>query len=195
MLFEKEDKKIYFVHIPRTGGRFVQNLLLQNKFLVNIDANFPYEKYEFMHLHHELLCNFNFYNNNKKFTIVRNPLDRFLSIAKFDMYYNGPDHKFRLKTKEDVIDYIELCSKGHLRNDNWLRPQSDFIGEDCKVYKYEDGLKENFLQFLKINFDIKLDYVESLWKDTSSLHEDLKNIDEIKKAVELIYDKDYKNFY
>tara|TARA_R100001463_G_scaffold7749_1_gene24546 strand:- start:435 stop:1022 length:588 start_codon:yes stop_codon:yes gene_type:complete len=195
MLFEKKNKKIYFVHIPRTGGRFVHNLFEHNNFLVNLSNDFPYKNYEFMHLHHELLCNFNFYKNNKKFTIVRNPLDRFMSFAKFDMYRNNKGHTFRLKTKEDVLDYIELCSKAHFRYSNWLRPQSEFVSKDCKIWKFEDGLKDNFLQFLKINFDIKLDYVESLWEEVNILHEDLKNIDPIKKAVELIYNKDYKNFY
>ena len=195
MLFQKENKKIYFIHIPRTGGRWVQNLFEQNNFSKNLNNHFPYKNLEFMHLHHELLCNFNFYNNNKKFTIVRNPLNRFLSFAKFEMYEHAKQHEFRLKTTEDVIDYIELCSKGHYYRCNWLRPQSEFVSKNCKVYKFEDGLNNNFLQFLKINFNIKLDYFDCTWKEANVLHEDLKNIDIIKKAVEIIYAKDYDNFY
>ena len=81
MLLSNDRIKLFFVHIPRTAGRYVKNLFISNNFKeINLTKSLFYKGIESIHLHDDLLKNFKEYNQNKKFTIIRNPLKRLQSI-------------------------------------------------------------------------------------------------------------------
>lgn len=185
MFFQKEDKKIFFVHNPRTGGRFVKSLLFNNNYkFISYHNNDFYKGIETLHLHHDLLKDFNEYNDNFKFTIFRNPYEKIrsiLSIIKKNNFENNLESLLNSLPNKSI--------------NNWLRPQCDFIGKNCKVWKYEKGLKNKFIDWLNDNFNLCLSYkkVEYTIFDYDHYYK-IELTKEIKKLTEKLYKKDLE-FY
>jgi len=199
MHFYKEGLNIYFVHIPRTGGRYVKKLLLSNQFKSNFDcpAEIYYKGIELMHLHESLLNDFNIYKNSKKFTIVRDPLSRFISAARIDLDLHF-SLNWKLDTVDNVLDYITFQKNGlGSFGNNWFRPQWEFVNENCLVWRFEDGFGENFKNFLLDKLNISLYNLNIDWKDNfnKNLNSINFNMEIVKKAVSIAYKIDYDKFY
>jgi hypothetical protein len=180
MFFQKEDKKIFFVHIPRTGGRFIKSLFFSNKFKTEFTYSI-YKGVENHHLHHSLLKDFEEYNHNPKFTVVRNPYERTRSILSI------------IKRRNNTDKNLEILLNSLLNKDinNWLRPQSEFIGKDCKIWKYENSFKKNFINWLNNNFNLKLIYKKvkyTVFDYDNYCKLNMNN--DIKKLTEKLYIKD-----
>lgn len=199
MHFYKDDLNVYFVHIPRTGGRYVKKLLLSNHFKSNFNCpgKTYYKGIEVMHLHESLLNEFNVYKNSKKFTIVRNPLSRFISAASIDLNVNLSIN-WKFDTVNNVLDYITFQKNGHGScTNNWFRSQWEFVSENCLVWKFEDGFGENFKNFLLDKLNLSLSNLNVSWKGEvdKSLNSINFNTEIIKKAVSIAYKIDYDKFY
>jgi hypothetical protein len=199
MHFYKDDLNVYFVHIPRTGGRYVKKLLLSNQFKSNFNCpgETHYKGIEIMHLHESLLNDFNVYKNSKKFTIVRNPLSRFISAASIDLAVNLSVN-WKLDTVDNVLDYITFQKNGcgSCRN-SWFRPQWEFVNKNCLVWKFEDGFGENFKKFLLENLNIKLHNLNVNWKNPLDKKLQPINLDMeiVQQAISIAYKTDYDRFY
>ena len=197
MHFYKDDLNFYFVHIPRTGGEYVKTLLTSNEFKSNFNC-FPrvyYKGVEIMHLHESLLLDFNIYKNSKKFTIVRNPLSRFISAANIDFNLNSY-LKWKLNTVDNVLDYITFQKNGDSSRNNWFRSQYEFISKDCSVWKFEDGFGKNFQKFLLNKLNIPLHNLNINWKNPyKNINLINFNLEIIQKAVSIAYKIDYDKFY
>lgn len=183
MFFYKENKKIFFVHIPRTGGRFIKSLFLSNKFKTGFIYSI-YKGVENHHLHHILLKDFKEYNHNSKFTVIRNPYERTRSILSIIKKNNFE------KNLESLLNSLPNKSIN-----NWLRPQCEFIGKNCKVWKYEKGLRKKFIDWLNDNFNLCLFYKKV--KYTVFDYDQYYKIEltkEVKKLTEKLYKKDLE-FY
>lgn len=198
MHFYKNNLNFYFVHIPRTGGRYVKKLLLLNKFKSNFncEGHVKYKGIEIMHLQHELLIDFHIYKQSKKFTIVRNPLSRFISATNIDLNLN-PFFKCKLNTVNQVLDYITYQQNGGSFHNNWFKPQYEFISEDCLVWKFENGFNKNFKTFLLDKLNININNYNFDWKDDFNKKPCFINfnMEIIQKAVSIAYKIDYDKFY
>lgn len=200
MLFKKNKESIFFIHVPRTGGRYVTNLFIRNDFSLipfyQDGYNF-YKGIDDRHLHHEYLKDFNIYNKSKKLVIVRDPLKRFISAASVDININKEKHKFKLNNIENVIDYIKFQQDRYSFYINWFRPQHEFVSKDCFIWKHEDGLETNFINFIYKNFNISLIADEKItpWKVDYDYCPTIKETKAIKEAVKIFYKKDYEKFY
>ena len=198
MLLKKKKNKIFFVHIPRTGGRYITNLFIRNNFILT-----PFNDYGFYkgiderHLHHEYLKDFDIYNKTKKLVIVRNPLDRFLSACSVDMNLNAKKHKFKLNSVKNVIDYIKFQQDRYSFYINWFRPQYEFVFKNSYIWKYEDEFKDNFINFINKKFNINLIVDDKIpnWKVNYDYCPKIKTNKAIEQAVKIVYKKDYKMFY
>mgnify|MGYP003136605516 CR=1 FL=1 len=179
MLFEKKDKKIYFVHIPRTGGRMVKALLFSNNFKTN-HVYGEYKGVENLHLHCELLKDIKEYTDNLKFTIMRNPYRRLRSILSMIRKHN---------TERDLEKLLNSLANKNFNN--WLMPQSNFIDKECKVWKYEKGFKQDFINWLNDNFNLNVVYHKVGYKifdyDNYFL---LDQTTDMNKLTEKLYKKD-----
>jgi hypothetical protein len=195
MLLKKNKNKIFFVHIPRTGGRYVTNLFMRNGFDFLFCDEFSFFKgINQRHLHHNYLKNFSVYKNNKKLAIIRDPLNRFISAASVDMDTNRDKHKFKLNTVDNVIEYIKFQQERYSYSTNWFRPQHEFISDDCFIWRYEDSFKKNFNNFIYKNFkvDLIVDEKISPWKVYYDYCPKIKITKVIEKAVKMVYEKDYQ---
>lgn len=203
MYFSNNDQNIFFVHIPRTGGRYIKQLLQLNQPVNNMvilephwyETNYIYKGKEIMHLSHELLVDFNSYKKSKKFAVVRDPLSRFISATQIE-FNSNLNYNWKLDTVDKVLDYITFQQNCASYN-NWYKPQHEFVSEDCLVYKFENGFKENFKTFMSNNFNITLTYMDLHWEDTMKKKYVLIdfNTNIIQEAVRIAYKNDYDRFY
>ena len=77
-------KRFLFVHIPRTAGRFLEENFKENGFEPEQILWKSVDGIEIAHFHNELyLKHFDDLGSIPHFTIVRNPIDRFMSCSIF----------------------------------------------------------------------------------------------------------------
>ena len=128
-----------FFHIPKCGGTSISEILpnkekvklIQHTHLDYTSTKFTFEK------NNEL----NFFNNSKKFAIVRNPFDRVISLYCYIKQHT--DH--HLHNRLINHDFIQFCyflrnvgddsitsCYQHLCDDN------GFIDDSMKIYKLEE---------------------------------------------------------
>jgi hypothetical protein len=128
-----------FFHIPKCGGTSISEILpnkekvklIQHTHLDYTSTKFTFEK------NNEL----NFFNNSKKFAIVRNPFDRVISLYCYikqhtdhhlhNRLINHDFTQFCYFLRNVGDDSINSCYE-HLCDDN------GFIDDSMKIYKLEE---------------------------------------------------------
>lgn len=165
-------KNILFIHIPKTGGTTLENLLsiddIQELFTKKKNQNdllpCPYDKISLQHqlletiYKYKKLCSIKFDDNLKIIAIVRNPYKRIVS----DLFHFSLINKN--STQSEVYDIIkEYLDREDLDNHNI--PQYKFVLDDnnnlannIKVFKNERLDKDNFEinKFLKCRLNLKI---------------------------------------
>ena len=209
IIYNKNIKKyVYFVHIPRTAGRFVSNIFKQDNNYLTYLSEFGrfYSGKEIPHLTYpkyldldKIFIDYNVsgfkMNNIPHFTVVREPFNKFKSEMK-SVLKNKNDLNFILKCNKDSLkNFLDLCIKNN--QNNWHISQSSFVMEKTKIWKFEDGFDINFINWVKknFNFDIKTknaQYLKSPLIDQTEL--DLNTLQKIKPLVYEIYKDDYLRF-
>jgi hypothetical protein len=150
LLNRADGKSINFIHIPRTGGRFVVELFRSNGF----DFTFPEDHrlhwsktvdgHEVMHFHAELMTRYLNLVGIRSFTIVRNPISRFISAAPAML-----DLLHAPLTEISPEELEKSLSAALAFAPNWFRPQHEFILPGTLIWRYEDGLDEKFFDWLR----------------------------------------------
>ena len=181
------NKSIYFVHIPRTGGKHVKELFAQNNYDFVLGDYLQWNNKETAHLcypDYEIFLNF---LECQKFTIVRNPLDRFISGISDDSRFNEETINKILVSQSSLNMYLNNIIFHDLANR--FTPQINFLNNSIKIYNYENGLKENFFEWIKDNFNLQLKDVTALTAG-HNFKIDLSNKE--KQFIENYYYQDYK---
>jgi len=149
------DDRVHFIHIPRTGGRFLRDSLLLNNYPLNhIDFKKYFKEKEVPHLTYPEYEQYTYYKYTEKFCIVRDPLDRFISMISDTWMLNEKKIDKMFKDQNyfnEIIDQICLQNES-----NWFVPQINFINYKTKIWKFEDKLDEKFINWLADNFNIKI---------------------------------------
>ena len=140
-------KRFLFVHIPRTAGRFLEENFVENGFESEQILWKSVDGIEIAHFHNELyLKYFDDLSNIPHFTIVRNPIDRFMSCSIFLTRMYGDDIQ---EAMEDPVMFHSMLENFPLTQAvNWFRPQMDFITDDTNIWKFEDGFGSDFDEWL-----------------------------------------------
>ena len=182
--------KFFFIHIPRTAGRFlVENLGSHGCEIVHpfidspISLTSPYVKQtiegiEMLHAHRSIYNKWNKVKDISHFTIVRNPIDRFFSASA------RPDLNLSLSYVEDWNNFNKEFSKKHYRN--WFRPQHEFVSSETKIWKYENGFGKDFCNWIS-------DITSFLFTVKSSHYQKIETKAKFKKTKALI--DNIKKFY
>jgi len=189
--------KSAFVHIPRTGGRFICSILIENYpttlYGWNEFVNFngiPIEK------NHKPAS---FYTDIKnKFTVVRNPYQRFLSILK-EMFLQGLEIKenYELDSILNFIDNGDPKKMAGFRG--WLLQQHKFIDKDTKIWFFEDGIdSDKFYDWMKdvVGLPIKnrVNEINNEFFAPVNPNFGLVLSDKMRSLVKHIYYEDFKTF-
>ena len=199
------EKKVFFAHIPRTAGRYVDaNLLWRNNFTwdeIDLDTGngvmTVLHGEEIAHWHKDLYEEHLNVKDIPNFSIVRNPVDRFISGSIYLKRLYGNDSQEQFEDPHlffSMIANIPLVDPSF--SANWFRAQVDFMSENTKIWKYEDGMGENFVNWLgdligvDLKFDEDIDYPKS--KDEGNK---LDKTPQIIDNVKQLYRKDIEQFY
>ena len=198
-------KKVFFAHIPRTAGRYVDaNLLWRNNFTwdeIDLDTGngvmTVLHGEEIAHWHKDLYEKHLNVKDIPNFSIVRNPVDRFISGSIYLKRLYGNDSQEQFEDPHlffSMIANIPLVDPSF--SANWFRSQVDFMNYKTKIWKYEDGMGENFVNWLgdligvDLKFDEDIDYPKS--KDEGNK---LDKTPQIIDNVKQLYRKDIEQFY
>ena len=188
---------VNFIHIPRTGGRYTVELLLSNNYDFVFRREHPYhfsniiDNVEVIHFHAVLMeKHFKQYQYAKPFTIVRDPIDRFISSFSALNQFSIDNNMNHLLKTPDIIKVIDCASKS--LNNNWFRPQYEFILPKTKVWKYENGLGSNFIDWLKTELSINIEFVnEKIIGKTHNKNKISEFSDDVLSSIKQYYSEDY----
>lgn len=143
-VFQKDSKRVLFVHVPKAGGTTVEQFFLANGWRMSLfdsgeeeNTLNPVRRCSPQHLHFETLQSiFRLANFNFVFCIVRHPMSRIISEYRWRRQNFGLQKSF-----DEWFDFALDCySKDHFSLDNHIRPQFQFVGPGVQIFKLEDGI-------------------------------------------------------
>ena len=195
------NKRFLFVHIPRTAGRFFeQNLLKGNDFVwddnVEIDRQYKsIDGIELAHFHREYYEKYLEVEGIPHITIVRNPIDRFISCSIFLRKLYGDDIDEML---EDEMYFYSMIQNYPLSQSvNWFRSQLDFISDKTHIWKFENGFGDDFAKWVShilemdimIKADVQVDKLPT--NESRKVKRSAKLIDNVRN----LYRRDIETLY
>ena len=188
-------KRFLFVHIPRTAGRFLEENFKENGFEPEQILWKSVDGIEIAHFHNELyIKHFDDLGSIPHFTVVRNPVDRFMSCSIFLTRMYGDDIQ---EAMEDPMMFSSMLQNFPLTQAvNWFRPQIDFLIDDTNIWKFEDGFGSDFdewmSEILGVEYSTKdVQYEKLAYGETKKLKKTAKLVNNIMS----LYRKDYEYLY
>lgn len=171
-----ERRVIFHPHIPRTGGRFVEQIFRHNNFSPHFDYyDQKVENVSLPHMDKEMYVNF-FDGESLQlpcFTVIRDPIDRFISAYRVTK---------KIHSLPDINFFIKNLSSFYKKNpkslDNFLTPQHKFIKKGMKLWKFENGFDQKFCDWININFDTHLEYNVNIEKKYNELQKEKLDYEE-----------------
>ena len=193
-VYRQDEKRFHFIHIPRTAGRFVESVIEDNNFKLENDLSDEIEGVERLHLHRDLYEKYLDIKGITNIAIIRNPIDRFFSCSIFLKRMYGNDIQ---EAMEDPIMFSMMLKNFPLTQAvNWFRPLSDFITEDTYIWKFENGFKDEFEEWISdvLNFSFTVrdvPYKKLSTDETNKLNKSDRLIENIKQ----FWREDIEQFY
>lgn len=200
-LFKKDDVSIYHPHIPRTGGRYVTELFDLNNFQV-FHRGFEHtvRGIEVPHLHYPLYNFLEEVPDAKKILIVRNPYDRFISSIKTQYFVRSYPSSFfdMISDKDWLFSFLDYEREVDSYITNWFRPQHEYIEKSTLIYKFEDGLDQNFTNWIKANLNIEFNHYNNISYDISDQEQCANKLNVsinpiVRQHIQEYYHEDYSN--
>jgi hypothetical protein len=186
----KTQQRVFFIHIPRTGGRFIEYNLKKNGF--EFDDHDEWDcirNVECAHWTKDLYHDYLNIDGIPSFSVIRNPLDRFVSLKSKEIY-----------PKEWIFD------RGAL---GWYRPMVDYLEPHNNLWRFEDGFGDEFAEWMSnlLNMRFKL-YQPPMYLKVGKpytkhsqleyMHPDYRKIEvtpDIERYVKEEYHEDYQRYY
>ena len=162
-------KRFFFIHIPRTAGRFIEKNLESQGWVwddkINVSNMYhSVDGIELAHFHKEYYQQHLDVKNIPHVSIIRNPIDRFISASFFITHIYGNDVQ---KLMEDSMGFFSMIENYPISESrNWFRNQVDFLSEDTHTWKFENGFGDNFSDWLsgvlevEVSMDSNLKYTQ-----------------------------------
>ena len=185
------ERKLIFIHIPKNAGTSIMKAMG----IENIFMDKPIKEYK---EHYD-----EYWDKYKKFTVVRDPIDRFISAYKFARmkesgWFSATGEEglekhlhYDLCNEMDINEYTTYLYKNSEEFNRWNVPQTFIISNENNEIEID-----YFVRFENLQEDLSKIGIESIQKLNSSKIEDDKVIQlSIKSKMKLheIYDIDYKN--
>ena len=192
-VFQKNNEKILFIHIPKAGSTSIEHFFLDNDWKMSFfDGGGQYSVNNFslcspQHMHLEMLRSlFRFSSFDKIFTFVRHPRNRILSEYKWRVKYLNERRNFNDWFYESFKEY----EKNNYCLDNHLRPQVDFVSNAVEVFKIEDGIDKGLEQVLSKK-DVDLSRLTNAMNSNKNI---IELSDEVEKKIKEFYAEDFAKF-
>ena len=188
-------KRFLFVHIPRTAGRFLEENFKENGFEAEQILWKSVDGIEVAHFHNELyLKHFDDLGSIPHFTIVRNPVDRFMSCSIFLTRMYGDDIQ---EAMEDPMMFGSMLQNFPLTQAvNWFRPQIDFLTDETNIWKFEDGFGSDFDEWMSEILGVEYTTKDVTYNELSTNEtKKLEKTDKLVNNIMSLYRKDYEYLY
>ncbi len=155
-IFNVNNKRVLFIHIPKTGGTSIENWLSNFGEMQFYQPGIPtFMKCTPQHLtFNDLTVLFNDDFFDVCFAVVRNPYERLMSEYLFRTENQLKKFKRRVNFSDWLMLHLSKAKQNKHHFDNHLRPQTDFVNEEMNIFKVEDGLEE-VTKFLKNELKLK----------------------------------------
>ena len=147
-VFRRGTECVLFIHIPKAAGTSIENLFVSQGYRMEFrrgGVHGPLNAFDRangcspQHMHAALLeRHFQDLDFTRIFTIVRHPVQRFLSEYRFR---RQSGHALAMGSADEFYEAAfarRSVQPGFL--DNHLRPQVEFPWRDCRVYRLEQGM-------------------------------------------------------
>lgn len=201
MLYCNGVKCIFHVHIPRTGGRFIRELFSKNSFNFYFAAyDQKFQGIEIPHLHYPLYLNLERVEESEHFVVIRNPFERFKSSMQViirSREYSEEIYEI-MKDKDWLFSFLDMERNVKTYDANVFRKQKDFISEKTKIWKLEDNLDDEYINWMNQTFNINLEKKEKALdyeRGSAELLPIKKQIDpSIEELIKEYYEEDYEYF-
>jgi hypothetical protein len=150
------NNKILFLHIPHTGGRFVSNNINKNQNCIHYNFQVLFKEIDIDHLNaFQNSCFLGSSRMFETFTIVRNPIDRFIGCLRNVNKLNLKAIKYMFENETNFFNTVnQLRESG---TSNWFEPQINFTEYDTKIWRFEDGVEEEFRKWMMNTFNLELE--------------------------------------
>tara|TARA_R100001509_G_C4808637_1_gene195652 strand:- start:122 stop:754 length:633 start_codon:yes stop_codon:yes gene_type:complete len=192
------DDRVYFIHIPRTGGRYLRELLSNN---YNTKYEYTYTIRNRQHLTHAhwhyplyLKRQKEMNKGSKFFAVIRDPFEKMMSQLKVQIRRDNNIIN-KLNNRDYFFDYVEEHRNIYSFPNNWYRPQIDFISQETFLWHFSLGFENQFFSWLEKSLKLKIKNKEIQDYDKSPNSDGPLIIDSdltaIKKNTYLYYEKDY----
>jgi hypothetical protein len=188
------EKKLIFIHIPKNAGTsIIKAMGCEENYFIDKSIEEYKEFYR------------DYWDTYIKFTVIRNPICRFISAYKFARmdesgWFSVTGEEglekhlhYDLCNQMNINEYVEHIYKNPEKFNRWIIPQTFIISNQNRKIEINYYVRyENLLEDLK---KIGIDKIEKLNKssinDSSKIKLNKKSIEKLHK----IYEIDYKNFY
>jgi len=169
-VFSRDDKCIHFIHIPKTGGASVRELLIDNGW-DNIERA--------QHRHRDVWQTYE-KNWEYQFCVTRNPYTR-IESGYFHVRRAGVESGIPFSiSQSNFLEFVKLVIRNMSTNtwqrdqdNNFWRPQVDFIGDNTEVFHLEEI--DDLLLELKKRKYISQDSVMPHHRHRARLDHDIKS--------------------
>lgn len=209
-IFEKNKRRIYFAHIPKTAGTTVYYAFAHAGWRIgnirksdNPKSTYQMMKAEFgsdifiddfnecshifplQHVPHRIWKKFGSFDES--FAILRDPLERFKSELKY---------RYKIKSANQDFEVFAQAQINQIKRRPWifyrgfaghLLPQHYFLASETKLFLMES----DWIEEIAIHFDLKIEF-NDLRKNTSDEKLDINLKATEKLLLRFIYYKDYK---
>tara|TARA_R100001510_G_C7585836_1_gene157207 strand:+ start:237 stop:863 length:627 start_codon:yes stop_codon:yes gene_type:complete len=194
-------KKVFFAHIPRTAGRFVEANLLANGFEwgdshmdTGLGVMSVVNGVEIAHYHREHYQKYLNVKNIPHFSVVRNPITKFISGSIYLKRTYGDDIQ---SVMEDPIMFPSMIQ--NLPFDgawNWYRPQVDFLTNETNIWYFENKIGDKFVSWLSQIVGIHLKFQDNInYPRSGDEGNKLKLTPALEKIIRSCYKRDYEVLY
>ena len=199
---DSSNKRFFYIHIPRTAGRFFSEMIVSNGF------NQEYkEDIVTSHYHRELYEKCLGVKDIPHITVIRNPVDRFFGSSFLLKRKYGENINYILEDVDDCFMILDnfwvgnsldgvLSVKPVKDMTRYFKPQLDYISSHTNIWKYENGFGNDFAYWMSdiLNIDFKINHV-SYPKLTVNENDKIDRNDRIIDNVIRYYEKDMEKFY
>jgi hypothetical protein len=191
-------KKLIFIHIPKTAGTSiykslgVEDISYQNKFLGHRSIENYKEQYK------------DYWNIYLKFTVVRDPIDRFISAYKFARMRESFWHSDN-SNKLPKNEYYEICNSLDINQyilDLYNTPENHTILTLPQIFFIENKYKKIEVDYIakyeNLDNDLKNIGVNLTERLNVSTINNINSIQLTKKSKKILYEMyeiDYNFFY
>ena len=193
--FPNPENRFLFIHIPRTAGRFFTENIKSNNF--ELEDSFVWKSIDGVepaHFHKEMYEKYLDVSDIPHMTIVRNPIDRFISTSIFltRMYGDGIQ-----ELMEDPMMFGMMLENFPLTEGvNWFRPQMDFISSKTDIWKFEWGFGVDFEEWVSDLLNVKFVMKDMPYKKlTTNESKKLVKTDRLIDNIKQLYRQDIETFY